>query len=89
MALFLGLGWFFLIETVRRLITYIPPWNKKLRYLFLGPEGDEPPASQVSNPRAVLLSKILSFIILLGWIGMTIFIFARMNVPLVELLNLR
>jgi hypothetical protein len=84
LAIYFGLGWFFLLESLRRLATYISPLNRKMRYLLLGKEEPSTIETQTTNPNAIFLSKFFRLIILLGWIVMTIVVFNKINIPLVE-----
>lgn len=83
-ALFFGLGWFFLIETLRRVLTYIPPLGRWFRKLILGEEEllsqMKPTASQYE-----LFSRVLGFMITLGWAMITIFVFTKINIPLLDI----
>jgi hypothetical protein len=84
-AIFYGLGWFFLIESIRRLITYIPPLNRIIQDFLVGKEDHNFSEMQSSTPNVIFLSKILRLIIFLGWVGITIFVFAKVNIPLIEI----
>jgi hypothetical protein len=84
-AFFFGLGWFFLIESFRRLLTYIPPINRKLQNYYINEVGQPKTENNVVDPKLILLSNIFRLIILFGWIGMTIFVFAKMNIPLISI----
>jgi hypothetical protein len=88
LSLFWGLGWFFLLETFRRLLTYLPPINNYIRKLVVG--RYEPTNLEVdsTNPNLVKLSRVLKIVILLIWIGMTIFVFMKINIPLIRIFGI-
>jgi hypothetical protein len=87
-AFFFGLGWFFLIESLRRLLTYIPTLNRKLQNHSGDEAGQLTSESEATDPKLVHLSNIFRLVILLGWIGITIFVFAKVNIPLIEFFQL-
>lgn len=87
LALFWGLGWFFLLESLRRLITYIPPLNRKIKEIFLGREEQMTPEQPLANPGLVTISRALGIIIMMVWIGFTIFVFVKMNIPLIDIID--
>jgi hypothetical protein len=87
LAFFWGLGWFFLLESLRRLITYIPPLNNWVRKITIGEGKFATFESNTANSKLVIASKFLGVIIMLGWIGLTIFIFAKLNFPLVDIIR--
>lgn len=71
-------GMVFLIETLRRITTYIPPIRRKLMGLLLTSNYENHISS--IQPQVTLLSKVLGVIILIAWIGFTIIVFAKFNV---------
>jgi hypothetical protein len=83
LAFFWGLGWFFLMMTIRRMVTYIPPLNRKLREFIYGP-GLEAESIKVSPPLRAA-SQIMAWIITVIWIGLTIFVFIKINIPLITI----
>jgi hypothetical protein len=87
LAFFWGLGWFFLLESLRRLVTYIPPLDRKIRELLIGKEQVERTSSYTDSvsQNMVLISKITRLIIVIVWIGITIFVFMKINIPLIDL----
>lgn len=87
LALFWGLGWFFLLESLRRLITYISPLDRKIREILIGKEQVERISSQTDsvNPNLVAISKTIRLVIVIVWIGITVFVFMKINIPLIEL----
>ena len=84
LAYFWGLGWFFLLESLRRLTTYISPLNRIIQSLLF----EKPTSTIITNstdPKLLLISRILRTIILLFWIGATIFVFLKINIPLKDI----
>jgi hypothetical protein len=77
-----GLGWFFLIESLRRLLTYIPSLNQRIKLFLVGDAGVVNSPNYATDPKLIILSKFLAAIILLAWIGITIFVFLKVNIPL-------
>jgi hypothetical protein len=75
-----GFGWFFLFQTILRIVAYFPPLRQKLRKLILGPELEI--ETTAASPILIKASKIMGEIIIVGWIGLTIFVFWKVNVPL-------
>ena len=75
-----GLGWFFLVETLRRVITYFPPLRHRIRLLMLG--ADLETETIAVSPTTKMVSQIMGMIIIAGWIGLTIFVFLRANITL-------
>lgn len=75
-----GLGWFFLIETVRRIVTYFPPLRTRLRKLILGSKLE--PAQAVISTTTNRISQVMEWIIIGAWIGLTIFVFMKANLSL-------
>lgn len=84
-AFFFGLGWFFLFGTIRRLV-YFPFINRRVR-AFLQDEG-QPMAIQsgITNKNLSLWSTISSLIIFIGWLGLSIFAFAKVNDRLIDVI---
>jgi hypothetical protein len=83
LAFFWGLGWFFLMLTLRRIVTNVPPLRRKLREFIYGP-GLEMDSKDVSPPLR-MASQIMAGIITVSWIGLTIFVFLRINIPLITI----
>jgi hypothetical protein len=82
LAYFWGLGWFFLIITVRRILISIP----YLRKLFQRVIGIDMNDQKTENPpKEKQISEILGLIIIVAWLAMTIFVFAKVNIPLYDL----
>ena len=84
MASIWGLGWFFLIETLRRIITYFPPLRKSLRKFLIGIDAETETSGTPALKRA---SQIMSGLIIVGWIGLTIFVFLKANISLITIIN--
>lgn len=85
LAFFWGLGWFFLIVTLRRIVTYFPPIRRKFRVWFLGEEQDN--EKEKTDPRTRFPSQLMGGIIILIWIGLTIYVFSQLNISLISILN--
>jgi hypothetical protein len=69
-----GLGWFFLIETLRRIITYFPPLRRSLRKFLIGMDAE---TETTGTPAMKMASQIMSGLIIIGWIGLTILYFGK------------
>lgn len=80
-----GLGWFFLVETLRRIVTYVAPFRRILGNTLLG-EDLESETARIA-PGNKMLSQIMGGIIILAWVAMTIFVFAKANVSLIKILE--
>lgn len=80
LAIFWGIGWLFLMLTLRRAIVFIPPLENRLRERLLGLPPRQPP----DDPRVGRMTQILGVITLLAWIGVTILAFAQLNIPLIQ-----
>jgi hypothetical protein len=79
-----GLGWFFLIETLRRIITYFPPLRRSLRKLLVGIDAE----TETTGTSAMkMASQIMPGLIIVGWIGLTIFVFWKANISLETIID--
>ena len=83
-SIFFGFGWFFLFGSILALLT-IPPFDRITRNLLGGKENLVVSEKQSIAPIALFISYLFRIIILLVWIGGTIFIFTKANIPLIEL----
>lgn len=75
-----GLGWFFLVVTLRNIVTHIPMLRNKLRRIILGQDFEEDKI--IVNPTAQTISHIMNMIIIIFWICITIFVFVKANISL-------
>lgn len=82
-ALFLGLGWFFLIETIRRIIFSIPQIYIPILNLVLGHRILEKENVTRNETRQWLL--ILQGIKILFWVLLTAYVFLELNVRFISL----
>jgi hypothetical protein len=80
-----GLGWFFLVETLRRIATYFPPFKRRLKVLLLGTELES--ETTTTSSAAYRLSQIMGGIIIVCWVVLTIFVFVKANVSLIMILK--
>ena len=83
-----GLGWFFFVETLRRIITYFPPFRNRLRVIFFGEDivSVTPAISSVTKN----ISDVMGGVIIIAWIVLTIIVFMKANVSLIVIIeNLR
>jgi hypothetical protein len=87
LAFFFGLGWFFLIESLRRILTYIPPIDRMMRKIFVGKVNEDQIGSEKadSNKTSVYISRILGALITLIWIALTIIVFMKVNIPIIDI----
>lgn len=87
LAWFWGLGWFFLLVGLRRLLTYIPQLNQKIRKVFFGEDLPNIHDGKRMSPGVIFASRGLELIMMLVWIGITIFVFVKINIPLAEIFS--
>ena len=87
LAWFWGLGWFFLLECLRRLLAYVPQLNRRIRKVFFGKEATEIQDVEQTSPGLIFASRMLGLIIMVVWIGLTIFVFAKINIPLSDIFS--
>lgn len=85
LALFFGIGWLFLMLTLRRAIVFIPSVENQFRERLLGLPPRRPPA----DPQMQRVTQLLGVVTVLVWAGITILAFAQLNVPLIHLLQNR
>lgn len=86
LALWFGLGWFFLVETLRRIIIALP----KIYIPFLSAvvsteRADE--EKQLLSQREVRMFYTWRFIVALIWLLLTVFVFLYTNIRLVDLFD--
>jgi hypothetical protein len=86
LAFWFGLGWFFLLETLRRIVMAIPIVYFAFLRIVVG--------SERANEERELLSKknvrmfyVWRFIVALMWLWLTIVVFRYVNIRLVDLLH--
>ena len=85
LALFFGLGWFFLFESLRRLLTYIPPINHRVRNYFIE-KGDGKKTYEITeNPSLKKVSNIIGLMITIIWLALTVFVFFYVNIRLIDI----
>jgi hypothetical protein len=84
-AFFVGLGWFFFFESLRRVLTYIPPFERMTRKILVGQEGQAEYEKEQLSSKSIDISTILRLMITLGWFIITIVVFLKINIPLLEL----
>lgn len=80
LSLFFGIGWLFLAVTIRRALMVVPPLRRWVR----GSLG-LPPEPQREDSQAAQIARTLGYITLVAWIGLTVFAFIALNVPLIEM----
>ena len=88
LAAFFGFGWFFLAGTVRRLLLAVPQARHRITRAIYGEERAMEILSleeQAGSRR--LISTGLQGVITLAWILLTIIVFARFNVRLIDILG--
>jgi len=88
LAAFFGLGWFFLLETVRRVLLAVPHVRWRLTRAIFGDEranGIRRMEDEAGSRR--LVSGLLQVVITLAWIALTIFVFARFNIRLIDIFS--
>lgn len=81
LSLFFGIGWLFLAVTIRRAVMFIPPLRRLVRERMLG----LPPEPAREDSQAAYYARILGYATLVAWIGLTIFAFIALNVPVIEM----
>lgn len=88
LAAYFGFGWFFLAGAVRRLLLAVPQARHRITRAVYGEERAKQilqVEEQAGSRR--LLSAVLQGIITLVWIALTIFVFARFNIRLIDILG--
>ena len=81
LALFLGIGWLFLLLTLRRAVVFIPPLENKLRKHLLG----LPPIRPAADPQMQRIRLVLGIVTLIAWTALTALAFVQLNVPLIQI----
>lgn len=86
LAAFFGFGWFFLVQAVRRLLLTIPQARRRMTRAIYGEER----ASEILRMEQKaggrrLISLGLQTAITMAWIALTFLVFARFNVPLIDI----
>ncbi len=84
-AFFAGLGWFFLIETLRRILFLVPKLNTAVINFILGRETRKVPGD-INKAPCGLLCVVMRYAIICAWIIMTIFVFWKANIRIFEML---
>jgi hypothetical protein len=88
LAAFFGFGWFFLTGAVRRLLLAVPQARHRITRAIYGEErGKEIQRLEERAGSRRLLSTGLQGVITLAWIVLTILVFARFNVRLIDILG--
>ncbi|HXD11781.1 MAG TPA: hypothetical protein VN653_17075 [Anaerolineales bacterium] len=86
LALWFGLGWFFLIETLRRMLIAIPKiYLPFLRLLVSAERADE--EKQLLTRKDVRIFYAWRFAVALIWLTLTIVVFVYANIRLTDLLR--
>ena len=86
LALWFGLAWFFLIETLRRIIIAIPKVYLVFLSLVVSPErADE--EKQLLIQRGVRIFYAWRLIVALIWLLLTVVVFLYANIRLADFLN--
>jgi hypothetical protein len=86
LALWFGLGWFFLIETLRRIIIAVPKvYLAFLRVLVSDERANE--EKQLLIRKEVRMFYAWRFIIALIWLLLTVIVFLYVNIRLGDLLD--
>jgi hypothetical protein len=78
-----GLGWFFLSETLRRILMAIPQTYIKFLRVFVSDERAEEEKLLISQKNARLM-YVWRFIVACIWVILTIFVFLKINIRLVS-----
>ncbi len=88
LAAFFGFGWFFLAGAVRRLLLAVPQARRRITKAVYGEQRAKQILSmeeQAGSRR--LISAGLQGVITLAWIALTILVFARFNIRLIDILG--
>ncbi len=86
LALWFGLGWFFLVETLRRIMIALPKiYIPLLRTVVSVERADE--EKQLLIQKEVRMFYAWRFIVALIWLLLTVFVFLYANIRLADLLN--
>ncbi len=81
LSLFLGIGWLFLAVTIRRAVMVVPSLRRWVRERLL----DLPPEPRREDSQAAYYARILGYATLVAWLGLTVFAFIALNVPVLEM----
>jgi hypothetical protein len=84
-ALFAGLGWFFLIETLRRILFLVPKLNTAVINFILGRDTRKVPEDFKKAPCG-FLCVAMRYAIICAWIILTILVFCKANIRIIEVL---
>lgn len=80
LSLFFGIGWLFLAVTIRRAVMVVPPLRRWVM-VRLG----LPSETQHEDSQAAQIARTLGYVTLVAWIGLTVFAFLTLNVPVIEM----
>ena len=80
LSLFFGVGWLFLAVTIRRAVMVVPPLRRWVR----GSLG-LPSEPLHEDSQAAQIARTLGYVTLVAWIGLTVFAFLTLNVPVIEM----
>ena len=87
LALWFGLGWFFLMQTIRGIIIKVPVISSNVIGIVIGHEyAKEISKNQIMTGKRFFISKSSAFITLLN-LALTVLFFLRANVPVIEIIN--
>lgn len=81
LSLFFGIGWLFLAVTIRRAVMFLPPLRRLVRERLLG----LPPEPPLEDSQAAQIARVMGYVTLVAWIGLTVFAFIALNVPVLEM----
>jgi hypothetical protein len=85
MAFWLGLGWLFLIETIRRFMIATPIIYLAFLRIVVSPQRAVE-EKQLLTQKKVRMLYVWRFVVALIWLALTIFVFVYLNIRLADLL---
>jgi hypothetical protein len=86
LALWLGLGWFFLVETIRRFIISIPIVYIKFLRMLVSPQRAAEEKQLLTQHRVRML-YLWRLVVALIWLALTVVVFLYANIKLADLLR--
>lgn len=86
-ALFIGLGWFFILQTLERFIIAFPLLYNRMVKLLIGKEWVED-ENETLELKKVRIMYGWRLIIALLWLGMTIIVFLKANISIIKIIEI-
>ena len=88
LAAFFGFGWFFLAGAIRRLALAVPQARRRMTRVIYGEErANEILRMEEEAGSRRRVSAGLQVVITMAWIALTIIVFSRFNIRLIDILK--